>query len=295
MRGWPGGSFSPNPGGRTEPCQASLLLVSEKSCRSHRRSPPRTAPAGEQRGPGPARGQAGLGPALPALPGPPEKAEGLAAKPRRLISQPASLPPENSNQNKIIITPMLFFFPRGRAWAPAGAPCRGASPGGRAGCLPGPQMPGSAEPSGARSLRDGPSKHTELNRQQRRRGENGTLTRRSAPPPPTAAAGRAAHPRSAASPAQPPAGLPAQPVPTGAAAGGARFPTCGRGETFSGLGLTGPELLLAARPPHTTPAASLGFRAAQALPPLPKQEGSFPAPVPCWDPCKPSPPPTPRT
>lgn len=37
-----------------------------------------------------------------------EKAEDLSAKPLRLISQPASLSPENSNQNKIIITPTLF-------------------------------------------------------------------------------------------------------------------------------------------------------------------------------------------
>lgn len=36
---------------------------------------------------------------------------------------------------------------------------------------------------------------------------------------------------------------------------GGRFPTRGRGELFSGLGLTGRELPLAARSPHTTPAA----------------------------------------
>ena len=55
-------------------------------------SPPRTAPAqaGEQRGPGPARRQVGLGPALPALPGPRRRRSASLRSRRALL--PSLLP-----------------------------------------------------------------------------------------------------------------------------------------------------------------------------------------------------------
>lgn len=88
--------------------------------------PTLTAPRGPGRGTEGSRPRSGAGWARtdpPRSSRPQEKAKGLAAKPPRLISQPVSLPPENSNQNRKIITPTLLFLPQGRAWAPAGAPC----------------------------------------------------------------------------------------------------------------------------------------------------------------------------
>lgn len=210
--------FTEPRGERREWCQASLLRVSEKSCRSYRRSLRRTTPAPH----GPGRVAAGSRPCSetgwalagsPRSPLPQTKAEGFAEEPPRLLLQSASLTPENSNQNKITITPTLFsFFPRqclgtGRSAVPGGLT---QGPGG----LP----PGAAD-SGHSGAEQSPLSSERSSRADgaepaaKEWGRRGGLTVRLCLP------GRRrprCPPRSPASPPQAPAGLPVQPVHPGA-------------------------------------------------------------------------------
>ncbi|XP_061215127.1 uncharacterized protein LOC133215246 [Neopsephotus bourkii] len=186
---------------------------------------------------------------------------------------PSLLPNPQKTPIKIITPPpTVCFSPRGRAWAPTGAPCRGAYPWGRPGCLPGQQTLGTAETSGDRFPRESPLEKMELNLPQRRSGEKRGINRTALiPPSPTSPR---CHPGTTAS------WGPRIALTTGR---GSRRLGGGRG-SFSHVRLQ--QAVLCLRPlriraapcsPPDSPVSCLGFRAASAaLPPLPRQAGSLP-------------------
>lgn len=147
---------------------------------------------------------------------------------------------------------------------------RGLPPGGRGGCLPGPQT------SGARSPRDGPPEQRKLNGQQRRRGEKGGISRPALPPLPP--------PAGLPVPAPPPArrrrrpGSPLSPQPRARLPGGSSSYARPRRAVF----VFRPHRTRAAicSPPFARhPRGKPWLSGSPALSPLPRQAGFFPSPA----------------